>query len=310
MVNRKSQAGGGDQRQGRVLEVSRRFVTLLTADGSTVTGTLSSKSLDFVAGDIVSFASKDGEIFVTQGQPAQRSLYRTFHGSLKRMGANIDLLCVITAGGPTWNPVAIDRMLAAGTVQNIPTVLIVNKIDLGVGEIQSMIDVYSQVGVHVMQCSAKRGDGIAELRAMLQRDSVQVMALCGVSGVGKSSILNALIPGTRTRTGEVSEKTGQGKQTTSQPKGFLFAGAAASHKVVIDLPGVQFFGLAHLTSQDVSVAFQEIVNTAQGCRFRDCRHIKEKECAVREAVEQGTIAPWRYHSYLQILDEIEEAKEY
>jgi len=310
MSKRKGQIGESNQRQGRVLEVSRRFVTVLTTDGSIVTGTLSSKSLDFVAGDIVGFESKDGELFVTQGQPSQRSLYRTFHGSLKRMGANIDLLCVITASGPTWNPVAIDRMLAAGTVQNIPTVLIVNKLDLGVGEIQSMIDVYSHVGVHVMQCSAKRGDGIVELREMLQQDSVQVMALCGVSGVGKSSILNALIPGTRTRTGEVSEKTGQGKQTTSQPRGFVYGGGGPGHKIVIDLPGVQFFGLAHLTAQDVSTAFQEISSAAQGCRFRDCSHVKEKECAVREAVEKGEIAPWRYHSYLQILDEIEEAKEY
>lgn len=295
---------------GKILEVSRRFVTVLTDSGGIITGTLSSKSLDFVVGDTVTYQDRDGELFVTEAAPAVRSLYRTFHGTLKRMGANIDALCVITAAGPTWNPVAIDRMLAAGRVQSIPTTLIVNKIDLGVGEIAQMIDTYAAVGVTVIQCSAKSGEGIAHVQALVDAKGVQIVALCGVSGVGKSSILNALVPGARTRTGEVSERTGQGKQTTTQPRGFLYTSRAQAPKIIIDLPGVQFFGLSHLTQLDVGQAFQEIAHAASGCKFRDCAHVKERSCAVRDAVASGAIARWRYQSYLQILEEIEEAKEY
>jgi len=295
---------------GKVLEVSRRFVTVLTDSGRIVTGTLSSKSLDFVVGDTVTYQDRDGELFVIEAEPAVRSLYRTFHGTLKRMGANIDALCVITAADPTWNPVAIDRMLAAGRVQSIPTTLIVNKIDLGVGEIAQMIDTYAAVGVSVIQCSAKSGDGIERVQSLINAEDVQIMALCGVSGVGKSSILNELVPGARTRTGEVSERTGQGKQTTTQPRGFLYHSRSKAPKIIIDLPGVQFFGLSHLTPFDVGLAFQEISHAAAGCKFRDCAHVKERSCAVRDAVASGAIARWRYQSYLQILEEIEEAKEY
>lgn len=295
---------------GQVLEVSRRFVTVLTSNGRTITGTLSSKSLDFVVGDLITYRNQKGEMFVTAAQPAERSLYRTFHGTLKRMGSNIDALCVITAADPTWNPVAIDRMLAAGRVESIPTTLVVNKTDLGVGEIAEMIDTYAGVGVSVITCSAKLGDGVDQVRAIADSSKVRTMALCGVSGVGKSTILNALIPGARTKTGEVSHRTGQGRQTTTQPRGFVYSDGSEGFKIIIDLPGVQFFGLSHLTPFDVGLAFEEIAQVARGCRFRDCAHVKEQSCAVREAVASGDIARWRYQSYLQILEEIEEAREY
>jgi ribosome biogenesis GTPase len=295
---------------GTVLEVSRRFVTVLSDVGSTITGTLSSKSLDFVAGDRIVFNNRDGELFITEALPASRNLYRTFHGFLKRMGANIDSLCVITAPGATWNPVVIDRMLAAGRVQSIPTTLVVNKIDLGVGAISEMIDVYASVGISVIQCSAKSGEGIDRLKTLIDADAVRIVALCGVSGVGKSTILNALVPVAQTRTGQVSERTGQGKQTTSQPRGFIYPSNAQLTKIIIDLPGVQFFGLAHLTRLDVVSAFEEIARISISCKFRDCAHVKERSCAVRDAVAAGVIAEWRYQSYLQILEEIEEAKEY
>lgn len=300
---------------GRVVEISRRFVTVITPKNTLITGTLSSKSLDFVVGDLAAYDIRGNEIFITSSTPASRCLYRTFNGRLRRMGANIDALCVITAPGPTWNAVAIDRMLAAATVQSIPTTLIINKSDLDLSEIQEMIDIYSKLGVRLIVCSAKSGVGIADIRAVIEEPCVAVAALCGVSGVGKSSILNCLIPSAKTRTGEVSERTGQGRQTTSQPRGFVYPSSTDSEpalepKIVIDLPGVQFFGLAHLAERDVIAAFSEIQETGLKCRFRDCAHVKERSCAVRVAVESGDIARWRYQSYLQILDEIKEAKEY
>ncbi|MFO0417102.1 MAG: ribosome small subunit-dependent GTPase A [Pseudomonadota bacterium] len=296
--------------EGQILEVSRRFVTLVTEGGRVVTGKLSSKSLDFVVGDNVSFESRDGELFVTEGTPALRCLRRTFHGSLKRMGANIDLLCVIAACGATWNTAAIDRMLVAGAAQDIPSVLVLNKVDLGLDELAPQLAVYEEAGVSVVRCSAKRGDGIERVRQLLDQDGVRVMALCGVSGVGKSSILNTLIPDARSRTGEVSDRTGQGKQTTSQPRGYLYQRVKQAQKIVIDLPGVQYFGLSHLEPLAVSRAFSEIASAASGCRFRDCKHTKERDCAVRAGVESGAIAEWRYESYLRILEEIDNAREY
>jgi ribosome biogenesis GTPase len=144
----------------------------------------------------------------------------------------------------------------------------------------------------------------------LEAPSLKVAALCGVSGVGKSTILNRLVPGADSRVGALSDKTGQGRQTTTQPRGYLCELPNGTRKILIDFPGVQFFGLSHVAADRLSDAFEEFHARKGACRFLDCRHLKEPDCAIRAAVERGEIARSRYESYLQIVEEIEDARAY
>jgi putative ribosome biogenesis GTPase RsgA len=139
---------------GQILDVSRRHVSLLSSEGI-VSGTIASRALDVVTGDRVTYAKREGKVFVTDVIPSSRTLSRSYRGALKRMGANIDLLLVITAIGPTLNPATIDRMLIAARVQNIPAVLVVNKWDLERGESADILEVYRRIGITVVHCSAK-----------------------------------------------------------------------------------------------------------------------------------------------------------
>jgi len=295
---------------GRVIEVSRRHVTVLCDSGDILTGTLSSRAMLLATGDCVRFEERGGKIFVTSVYEATHCLFRSYRGVVRRMGANIDHLFVITAIGETLQPLAIDRMILAGRVEDIPLSLVVNKQDLGLEHVAFITDVYEKMGIRVLPVSAKAEIGLEQLRGILNQEDVKTAALCGVSGVGKSTILNKLIPGAKARIGEVSVKTGQGRQTTSQPRGFLYEVSPNTHKVLIDFPGVGFFGLSHLNPVSLIDAFDEMRAVKGECRFLDCRHLQEPGCVVRDKIESGEIALWRYESYLQILAEIEEAKEY
>ena len=162
---------------------------------------------------------------------------------------------------------------------------------------QETLAPYTALGIPCLLTSAETGEGIAELRARLQG---RTTVLAGLSGVGKSSLLQAIRPELNLRTGAVSDRRHEGRHTTTQAV-LVQLGESTN---VVDTPGIREFGLAGLGRSELSGFFPEIAAAAEGCRFRNCAHIDEPQCAVRAAVRRGRIAQSRYHSYRQIYAEL------
>jgi ribosome biogenesis GTPase len=222
----------------------------------------------------------------------------------------VDHLFIGVAIPPLFNTSFIDRLLALARLEAIPTTLLVNKIDLGIDTASRLTSIYERLGVDILYTSARSGEGIDTLKQRLADPSLQLTVLAGISGVGKSTILNQLIPEAKQRVGEVSERTGQGRQTTAQPIGHLYQRADGVPLIVVDLPGIQSFGVAHLDPRLIKAGFAEIEEIGQRCEYSDCSHTKEGSCAVKTAVTEGQIAESRYQSYCDILAEIDTAKAY
>jgi ribosome biogenesis GTPase len=165
------------------------------------------------------------------------------------------------------------------------------------------MDVYARLGHPSLLVSAETGEGVDALRAELQG---RISAVVGPSGVGKSTLLNAVCPGLQLRTGEVSEVDGRGRHTTTAAELVRLPGAgAADSGFVIDTPGLRAFGLWDLQPGEVLIGFKEIEDAAVACRFTNCGHREEPGCAVKQAVEDGEIDEERYASFLKLRDEVE-----
>ena len=293
-----------------VLSTSRRSATLLTSAHEIISGQLSTKNLDVTVGDAVEYSISRGKPFVERLQEPRNCLTRTYFGQVRRIVANVDHLFVGAAVPPLFNTTFIDRLLALARLEGIPATLLVNKVDLGIETASRLTIIYEQLGIDLLYTSARSGEGIAELKDRLADPSMCITVLAGISGVGKSTIINALIPEAQQRVGEVSERTGQGRQTTAQPMGHLYQRPDSPPLIVVDLPGIQSFGVAHLDPRLIRAGFAEIEELGQSCPYGDCSHTKEDECAVKDAVRDGRIAESRYQSYVDILAEIDEAKAY
>ena len=220
------------------------------------------------------------------------------------IAANVDMAVLIaTMSHPQTSTTFIDRFLASAEAYRIPVLLAFNKTDLLSEDERSalriVMDLYSHIGYQCIPCSAVDGDGVDDVRSAL---AGKVSLLSGNSGVGKSTMLNLLVPDADAKTSEISTAHDTGTHTTTFSQMYFLPKGGA----VIDTPGIKGFGTFDMERTEVSHYFKEIFEEGQSCRFSDCTHTHEPGCAVLRAVEEQRIAESRYNSYLSMLGDKDE----
>lgn len=259
-------------------------------------------------GDIVSVSqAADDADYITAISPRKNYIIRRASNLSKEshiLAANLDLaILVATLHDPATPSTFIDRFLATAEAYSVPAALVLNKTDswdnydreLG----DALRNLYTTIGYKVFAVSAKTGDGLDKLREFITR---KITLLAGNSGVGKSSLINALVPGADLRTGEISDIHHTGTHTTTFSEMIDLPQGGA----LIDIPGVRGFGTIDFQPEEVGHFFPEIFRFSKDCRYSDCKHTGEPGCAVQRAVEDHYISESRFASYLSILEEASE----
>lgn len=247
-----------------------------------------------------------GEALITDIHPRSNYIIRKASNLSKEshiLAANIDqALLVVTLFHPVTSTTFIDRFLATAEAYNVKAIIAINKIDLLESDtdereyLEAFTYLYRSIGYDVIEISARTGDGLTNLKNILNN---KITLLSGNSGVGKTTIINKLIPGLDLRTGQISDIHRTGIHTTTFSEMFPIPGGG----YVIDTPGVKGFGTIDMDPREVSHYFPEIFEKGRECRFGDCSHTGEPGCAVIPALEQSLIARSRYTSYLSILED-------
>ncbi len=264
-----------------------------------------------VSGDLVMWRAgaetMDGISGVVEAVEPRRSILTRpdYYDGLKPVAANVDQMVIVSSVLPELSLNIIDRYLIASETLKIAPLLVLNKVDLldvqQREQYQQWLNEYQKIGYKVLLVSKESGEGIAALEAEL---GGRVNIFVGQSGVGKSSLVNALMPGLDVEEGDVSETSGLGQHTTTAARLYHIPSGGD----LIDSPGVREFGLWHLEAEEITQAFVEFRPYLGGCKFRDCKHLDDPGCILREAVEKGEISELRYQNYHRIIESMSENK--
>ena len=288
-----------EKTEGRILRSLSGFYDVQTPGGlitCRARGILRKAGNSPLTGDLVEITVEKGKGMV------ERILPRKNH-FIRPAVANVDALVVFAANvNPVTEPFLIDRVAAIAGDQNVDVYLCVNKCDLDPA--YDLVRIYEHAGFPVICTSAETGEGVQELRSLLEG---KLTAFTGNSGVGKSSILNRLSPELKLETGEVSEKLGRGRHTTRHVELYRLG----ENTYVADTPGFSSFDtdqMELILKENLQYAFPDFGRFIGKCRFDDCSHRKEPDCAVRAAVEAGGIEKSRYESYLKLYEKSSQIK--
>jgi ribosome biogenesis GTPase len=252
-----------------------------------------------VVGDAVTLEVRDDDGVIVAVQARRNYLLRKAPSKKRAqvLAANVDqALLVFAAREPEPKPGLLDRFLVACHLAAIEAVITINKIDQGLDGVEPWLTTYNDLGFRVLKVSARTGWGLGTVKRLLVD---RTTLFCGPSGAGKSSLLNAVYPGFRLKVGELSESTGKGRHTTTSAELMPLPYGG----FVVDTPGLREFGVWNANQEALEGAFPDIGRLAGQCRFANCTHALEPDCAVLEAVEAGTIAAHRIESFRKILDE-------
>lgn len=263
-----------------------------------------------VTGDIVAWRrapeTERGLQGVIEAVEERRSLLTrpdTYDG-IKPVAANIDQIFVVTSPLPAFSTQIIDRYLVACEDIGITPIIVLNKVDLIDGEyaeyIRERLDMYREIGYSVAEVSAEQVQGLDQLTALMANNT---SIFVGQSGVGKSSLVNAILPHAEIVTADVSSNSGLGQHTTTVARLHRLANNAA----LIDSPGIREFGLWHIEADRVTWAFRDFRPFVGACKFRDCSHRNDPGCALVQAVEDGTLDAERLQNYHRIIDSLTQA---